>query len=180
MTKSSRCRINKTRASLLKFVCVTILCFHKIDHSISLGKLFCRIEVYFDNNTCKKKIQPIDLSEVNWFYNGIQLKPSQKFNMIKQRELAILQINRITHADKGVYTIQATSKTNEQPTAALNIDGKLCFCLRLLGHSMQRANDHENGCLKLLTKRSKSNSMRTISFRPKKYGLYKNALSEVT
>ena len=71
------------------------------------------------------------MSEVNWFYNGIQLKPSQKFNMIKQREVSILYINRITHADKGVYTIQATSKSNEQPTAALNIDGKFLFLLQI-------------------------------------------------
>lgn len=67
--------------------------------------------------------QTLDSLEVKWFYNGINIKASEKFVMLKQKEIATLQINQIDFGDTGVYAVQIYGKSS-QPLATLNIQSK--------------------------------------------------------
>jgi hypothetical protein len=58
---------------------------------------------------------------LNWFLNGIPLKQTQKYSIVKQKEIAIIQINRISQNECGIYAVQAMGKTAPQ-LATLNIE----------------------------------------------------------
>lgn len=69
----------------------------------------------------KKLIQLSDVNEVNWYFNGINLKQSQKYNIIKQKEVVTLLINRFSENDCGLYAIQPVAKTGNF-LATLNLE----------------------------------------------------------
>lgn len=65
----------------------------------------------------------MDFADVNWFFKGVLLSPSQKYIMQKHREISVLQINRFSQSDVGVYAIQAFGRTT-QHVATLNVQSK--------------------------------------------------------
>lgn len=71
----------------------------------------------------------MDFADINWFFKGVLLSPSQKYIMQKHREISILQINRFSQADVGVYAIQAFGRTT-QHVATLNVESKNNFMLQ--------------------------------------------------
>ena len=90
---------------------------------ITQNKLFkiFRIDIYFDNNVFRKAIhQAFEYLEVRWFYNGINIKASQKYSIAKNKEVSTLQINQMDFSDAGIYAIQVFAR-NSQPLATLNI-----------------------------------------------------------
>ena len=78
------------------------------------------VEIYFDNPACKRNLQT---SEVNWYFNGVNIQKSPKYTIVKQKEVSILLINRISQADCGIYAIQVAGN-NSQHIATLKIESK--------------------------------------------------------
>ena len=81
------------------------------------------IEVYFDNPACKRNLET---SEVNWYFNGVNIRKSQKYTIVQQKEVSILLINRISQEDCGIYAIQVAGK-NTQHIATLKIESNQNF-----------------------------------------------------
>ena len=81
------------------------------------------VEVYYDNPACKRNLET---SEVNWYFNGVNIHKSQKYTIVQQKEVSILLINRISQEDCGIYAIQVAGK-NTQHIATLKIESKRNF-----------------------------------------------------
>jgi hypothetical protein len=60
---------------------------------------------------CKKLLDPLETSEINWYFNGKKIKQSQKYTLIKQKEISTLVINRINENDSGCYLIQMKGRS---------------------------------------------------------------------
>jgi hypothetical protein len=73
-------------------------------------------------------LDPLETSEINWYFNGSKIKQSQKYTMIKQKEISTLVINRITENDSGSYSIQLVGRNNQHITN-FNIEGKFSIGL---------------------------------------------------
>ena len=75
----------------------------------------------FDIPYCRRNFAPLEFCEVNWFLNGIRVSGANRFSLVKQKDLAVLHINRITSAESGLLTFQLVGKSS-QAMASLNVE----------------------------------------------------------
>lgn len=87
------------------------------------NNLNLRIEFYFDNTYCKKHINQLDFTEINFYFNGTKISQSHKYNIFRQKDLIILSINRLNINECGLYSIEVMGK-NTRYIASLNIERK--------------------------------------------------------